>query len=86
MDRPREELAVLAGRWNDLSPRTRRAIEVAGVIEGILKVLALIDLRRRPAAEVRGSKKSWALAIVVLNSAGVVPIAYFLKGRRRVGD
>jgi hypothetical protein len=77
---------VMKKRWRDLSPRTRRAIEVAGVIEGILKVAALVDLRRRPASQVRGSRKSWATAIVVLNSAGVVPIAYFVKGRRRVGE
>jgi hypothetical protein len=58
---------------------------VGGAIEALLKIAALVDLRRRPAAEVRGSKRSWATAIVVANSAGAVPIAYFLRGRRRPG-
>ena len=72
-------------RWSDLSPRTRRFIVVGGVFEGIVKTVALVDLRRRPAAEVRGSKRAWATAIVLVNSVGAVPVAYFLLGRRRTG-
>lgn len=70
-------------RWQDLSPRTRQVIVVAGAVEGALKVAALVDLKRRPAGQVRGSKKTWAAAIILVNSAGAVPVAYFLKGRRR---
>lgn len=40
---------------------------------------ALLDLRRRPAARVRGSKKWWAAASLV-NFVG--PLAYFAFGRR----
>jgi hypothetical protein len=69
-------------KWNDLSPRARRLIVAGGVIEGVLKAAALFDLVRRPASEVRGSKPKWALAIVLVNSLGVVPIAYFARGRR----
>lgn len=68
-------------RWRDLSPRTRRVIVTAGAIEGALKAAALIDLRRRPAEQIRGSKRAWAAAIILVNSAGVVPASYFLKGR-----
>ena len=50
--------------------------------EGVLKLAALVDLARRPAAEVRGSKVKWAMAIVLINSAGLVPIGYFVRGRR----
>jgi hypothetical protein len=53
------------------------------VIEGALKLAALIDLARRPASDVRGSKVKWALAIVLINSVGAVPITYFVRGRRR---
>ena len=53
-----------------------------GSVEGALKVAALVDLVRRPAEQVRGSKRAWAAAIVVVNSGGVVPLAYFLRGRR----
>ena len=70
-------------RWQDLSPRTRQLIIFVGAaFEGVLKVAALIDLKRRPAEEVRGSKKTWAVAIILINSAGAVPLAYLLRGRR----
>lgn len=69
-------------RWNDLSPRTRRLIIAGGTVEAALKVAALVDLARRPSSQVRGSKLRWATAIIVVNSLGVVPIAYFVRGRR----
>lgn len=68
--------------WSDLSPRVRRLIIVAGAIEGILKIVALIDLVRRPASEVRGSKLRWAMAVTLINSVGAVPLIYFRLGRR----
>jgi hypothetical protein len=56
---------------------------IAGAaIEGALKAAALADLARRPATEVNGSKTLWALAITLINAAGMVPIAYFVYGRR----
>ena len=58
-------------------------IIAGGVFEGVLKVAALIDLVRRPANEVRGSKARWALTVTLINSVGAVPIAYFVCGRRR---
>lgn len=70
-------------RWRDLSQRTRRMIIVGGTFEAVLKVAALIDLKRRPSAEIRGSKKKWALAVGLLNSVGAVPIAYLLYGRNK---
>jgi hypothetical protein len=73
-------------RWSDLSERTRRLIILGAIFEGVLKILALIDLKRRPAGEVRGSKARWASAVVLVNSVGAVPIAYFLYGRRTGRD
>jgi hypothetical protein len=72
-------------RWEQLSPRTRRLLIVTGVVESMLKVAALVDLRRRSSSDVHGSKKSWAVAIVLLNSGGLVPVGYFLLGRRKGG-
>jgi hypothetical protein len=74
---------VRARRWGDLDPRARRFIVVAGVIEGVLKIVALIDLARRPSSEVRGSKARWAIAVSSINSLGAVPIAYLVWGRRK---
>jgi hypothetical protein len=70
-------------RWNDLSEGSRRLIIVVAVAESILKGVALIDLKRRPADQVRGPKWLWAPVIAVVNSAGLVPISYFVFGRRR---
>ncbi len=70
-------------RWGDLDPGVRQAIMLGGAVEAGLKIAALIDLARRPGRDVRGSKAGWAAAITVLNSVGLVPIAYFLRGRRR---
>lgn len=69
-------------KWNQLSPRARRLLMVGGAVDGALKLAALVDLARRPAHQVRGSKKAWAAAIIVTNSMGVVPMAYFTHGRR----
>jgi hypothetical protein len=73
----------VATRWNDLSPRSRRLILVGGAFEGLLKIAALVDLARRPSAEVRGSKARWAVAIVLTNTLGVVPLTYFAYGRQK---
>jgi len=72
-------------QWQDLSPRARRLIVVLGTVDAVLKVVALVDLARRPAAEVRGRKSVWALSIILSNSVGLVPATYLLKGRRPAG-
>jgi hypothetical protein len=73
---------VAGKKWQDLSPRARKLIIGLAAAEGALKAAALVDLARRPAADVRGSKARWAVAIVLINSAGAVPITYFVRGRR----
>jgi hypothetical protein len=73
---------MAARQWSDLNPRTRRVLAITAVAEGILKLAALIDLKRRPATQVRGPKWAWATVVTVVSSAGVVPVAYFLFGRR----
>ncbi len=69
-------------RWSDLSERNRRIITVVAAVETVLKVLMLADLKRRPAEQVKGSKRVWAVSTIV-NSAGIIPLAYFVFGRRR---
>ena len=70
-------------RWSDLSEGKRRLIVVGGIVEGVLKLLALLDIKRRPAGQIRGPKWLWATCIAVVSSFGVLPISYFLFGRRR---
>jgi uncharacterized membrane protein len=76
----------MARRWSDLSQRSRRLIIVAGAGEAVLKVAVLIDIIRRPASQVRGSKRLWIVAAVLVNSAGVGPLSYFAFGRHSEND
>ncbi|GAB3064396.1 PLD nuclease N-terminal domain-containing protein [Monashia sp. NPDC004114] len=70
-------------KWSDLSPARQRAVVVSGVIQASLAVAAWVDLARRDASEVNGSKGKWA-AVIAINWIG--PIAYFARGRRRPAD
>jgi hypothetical protein len=76
---------VEAGRrkWGDLSRRSRRSLIVAAVAEGFLKIVALIDIVRRPASQIRGSKWAWASLVVTVNAFGAAPLSYFAFGRLR---
>lgn len=69
-----------AKQWSDLSGRARAGIVAAGVVQVGLLAAALLDLRRRPAEGVNGSKALWTAASFV-NFVG--PIAYFALGRKR---
>ena len=73
----------MAGRWSDLSDRNRKLIIAAAIAEAILKMAVLIDIRRRPVSQIRGSKRLWIIAAVFVNSAGIGPLSYFALGRRR---
>jgi hypothetical protein len=67
-------------RWSELSTGRRAALLGAIVLQLGLHVAALVDLRRRPAAEIVGRKPLWA-ALSFVNFLG--PLAYFAFGRRR---
>jgi hypothetical protein len=57
-------------QWSDLSPRSRRLIIAAATAEAGLKTAALIDIKRRPASQIRGPKWLWAVVVVLVNSLG----------------
>jgi hypothetical protein len=65
-------------RWDDLSRQQRTAIVVGAAVELVLTTVALSDLARRPAAQVRGPKALWAVGCFV---QPVGPVAYLLLGR-----
>jgi Phospholipase_D-nuclease N-terminal len=67
-------------RWSELSGRQQATIVAAAVVQQALAAATLWDLRRRPSAEIRGSKQLWVAAAFV-NFIG--PLAYFTVGRRR---
>jgi hypothetical protein len=74
---------VARRQWSDLSVRSRQLIVVAAVTEAGLKSAALIDIKRRPASQIRGPKWAWAAFVVLVNSFGGAPLSYFVFGRRR---
>ncbi len=67
-------------KWSDLSNGQRNAIKILAVSELTLKILMLVDIKRRPASQIRGPKTAWRLAAAV-NTIG--PVSYFLFGRRK---
>lgn len=66
--------------WSDFEPAERRGIAVVGALQIACLSAALIDLWRRPAHLIRGSKKLWT-PVVFVNFIG--PAAYFLFGRKK---
>jgi len=70
-------------RWSELSQGQRRAIILMAAVEGALKMAALMDIRTRPASEIRGPKWLWATSVGLASTAGILPASYFLFGRRR---
>ncbi len=66
--------------WNELSVVSRWRIALLGIAQLALQFVALRDLIKRPAAEVRGAKGAWAAASFV-NFLG--PVAYLACGRMR---
>jgi hypothetical protein len=73
----------LGRRWSDLSERQRRLLIGGAVVDKVLVIAALYDLRHRAAPEVRGRRWVWATLLTLANSLGVVPLAYFVLGRRK---
>jgi Phospholipase_D-nuclease N-terminal len=69
--------------WRDLSPRARVLIRVAGVAAAGLLAATLIDIKRRPASQIRGSKRMWTVAVLIQQPFG--PLSYLAFGRRPAG-
>ncbi|WP_068278104.1 PLDc N-terminal domain-containing protein [Aldersonia kunmingensis] len=76
-------MAAKKKSWNELSPTQRKRIVVLGIVQFALTAAALADLRRRDAAQLRGSRRLWT-ALAFVNFVG--PIAYFAFGIRRGGS
>jgi hypothetical protein len=81
---PDTQVTKKSKRWQDLSPATKTRITVQGMVQGLINLLLIIwairDLRRRPASQINGNKKVWTL---VAFATPVGPMIYFLFGRKR---
>lgn len=69
--------------FKELSPRLQISIVLTTIIELTLMITALRDLRQRPAEQVKGSKKLWALVSLITMFG---PLTYFIFGRRKSSD
>ncbi|HLS02394.1 MAG TPA: PLD nuclease N-terminal domain-containing protein [Beutenbergiaceae bacterium] len=65
------------GHQSSSSPRT--LLTLAGVVQIVLLIAALRDVRRRPSSLVRGPKGVW-VGVSFINFIG--PVSYFLFGRK----
>lgn len=66
-------------KFSDLSMPRRIGLVLVGAVQVGLLIAAQVDIQRRPAAQVNGSKTMWRL-ICLLNTVG--PLSYFRWGRR----
>jgi len=76
----RKESLMRQKQWKDLTVAQKRSLVLLGALQLVLLAAALIDIRRRPAEAINGSKRLWTI-IVFVNYIG--PISYFLFGRKR---
>jgi hypothetical protein len=67
-------------KWSEMTTSQRRSVVVMGAAQLSLATAAWVDLARRPAEQVNGSKGKWA-AVIAINWIG--PIVYFARGRKK---
>ena len=67
-------------KWSEMTSSQRRSVVVMGALQLSLATAAWVDLARRPAEQVNGSKGKWA-AVIAINWIG--PIVYFARGRKK---
>lgn len=70
----------LKKRWSGLSTKQQFALLTLACVQVSLAATAWVDLARRPAAEIRGSKRFWA-PVIAINWVG--PLTYLSYGVRR---
>ena len=69
-------------KWRDLTTTEKTPLVLQGIVQFALLAAALVDIHRRPAEEINGSKWVWS-AVALVNFMGIGPLVYFLFGRKR---
>ncbi|MCH9815050.1 MAG: PLDc N-terminal domain-containing protein [Actinomycetia bacterium] len=65
-------------KWSELSKKQRTAISALIAVEAVVTTVAVVDLARRPAEQVRGPKPLW-LTGFLFQPLG--PVLYLTVGR-----
>ncbi|GEE04055.1 hypothetical protein nbrc107696_45010 [Gordonia spumicola] len=69
-------------KWNQLTPGQKGVIIGTAAVDAALRVWAGSDLASRRPDEVNGPKWLWGAGLSLVNTAGVLPVLYLVKGRR----
>ncbi|HEX5700460.1 MAG TPA: PLD nuclease N-terminal domain-containing protein [Rubrobacter sp.] len=69
-------------KWRDLTTTEKAPLVLRGIVQFALLAAALVDIHRRPAEEINGSKWVWS-AVALVNFIVFGPLAYFRFGRKR---
>ncbi|NLG48289.1 DUF5652 family protein [Gordonia sp. (in: high G+C Gram-positive bacteria)] len=72
----------MAIKFKDLPPTARTGLIVLAAVDAGLRFWAVSDLRSRDDSEINGSRRLWSLGLSLLNTAGVLPVVYLVRGRR----
>ncbi len=75
MPSPREQ-------WQQLTRTQKGALATVAAVDLALRAWSLADLARRPDEQVHGPRWLWGAGLAVGNTAGMLPAAYLLWGRR----
>ena len=81
-DNPERQI-VIGGkrlRWRVPPSNRKGGTGLGGLIHVVLMIAALVDLRRRPAEQINGSKRLWMFLVFIY---WIGPISYFVIGRKR---
>lgn len=70
-------------RLENLPKPVKMILGIAGVADAVLRAYALVDVARREQSEINGPKEAWVPALALVNSLGLLPVAYLKWGRRR---
>ncbi|MFP4417751.1 MAG: PLDc N-terminal domain-containing protein [Chitinispirillaceae bacterium] len=69
-------------KWKDMPGWKKVFFVMMGIIQIALLAAALLDIRKRSAEDIRGSKKLWTM-LSFINFIG--PLLYFKCGRKSEG-
>lgn len=70
-------------RFENLPKPLRVVLAIAGVADTVLRAYALLDVSRRDDVDLHGPKEAWVPALALVNSLGLLPLAYLKWGRKR---
>lgn len=73
---------IKSKKYENLPKPVRVLLAIGGAADVALRAYALLDVSRRDAGEVNGPKEVWVPALTLVNSLGILPLAYLKWGRR----